>query len=325
MARVLTLAFFILFSLPAIGEEKPKAVCETATLLAQIFKVQPDQIPWKVDLRPHCNISDQGSIGSCWANSGLEVYDQWFHKAGELQKTEHLSKDYYAGIHIWEGAMGDFSSEGLITAINEGGSVEYFQNTLFKAGFVLEKDFQFPKINGKSIRESKEIHAEFYTKLNEAKTAKDPELFRSVLEKYLGKLGEVPAIEPERGFSSKFFELTYSKEDAQFIGYENLESKITQTLDYGLPVTFGIHQFGTRLRSAKRTSHIFGGAHNPLTDNTGGHAMNIIGYHLNQNGKVDFYLIENSWGKEFGTEGTSTISAKYLYQQTKSYAIPNVK
>ena len=322
MIRVLFTLLFLISMGPLPSQAEVQ--CPTAKILSGLFGVQPNQIQWKVDLRSSCPISDQGNMGSCWANSGIEVYNQWLHKAGEFEPNENLSFDYYIAKRIWEGALEGYVAEGAIVP-SEGYSVVKFQKYLFDTGVVYESDFKFPKIDGKSIRESGELHELFYAALNKAKEKKDDALYKEVLETFLGKLGEVPAYEFPEEIKLGFVEKTYNVDEILKSGIPKIESEITETLDRGVPVSFGIGSFGNRLHSAKNSSHIFSGKSNPLLDGTSGHAMNIIGYHLNSSGKVDWYLIQNSWGSEFGTGGTATVSAEYLYRQTHGYAIPQVK
>ena len=149
-------------------------------------------------------------------------------------------------------------------------------------------------------------------------------LFKNTLEHYLGKLTEVPAIEPSEDFIRAFHEKTYSEDLIKITPIKVIENEIIGALDRGLPVSFGIHDYGNRLHTAKSSSHIFAGNVNPKLDGNAGHGMNIIGYSIKPTGNI-LYLIENSWGPEFGTRGTATISANYLYRQTKAYAIPSIQ
>ena len=250
--------------------------------------------------------------------------DQWFRQAGEFNKNEALSKDFYEAAMIWLHSIQEYKTPGLIKSA-EGFYVNKFQKMVFEIGIVKEDQFKFPIIDGKSIRTSDVLHDQFYAKLNEAKTKKDDGLFKSTLEMYLGKIGEVHAYAPSPEFIKDFAEITYNREILKTTPIVKVESEIIQSLDKGVPVSFGIGGFGTRLHTAKRTGHIFSGLPNPILDGNFGHGMNIIGYHLNKLGKVDWYLIENSWGEAFGAKGTASISAAYLYRQTHSYAIPIVK
>ena len=327
MIRVsINILIALLFSASSNAAPVPYIHCNTPAILADLFQMKPDQIQWKVDLRPKCRITDQGVLGSCWANSGVEVYNQWLHQAGVLKADQYLSTDYYAAVRIWLNARQKFNSLfDMVEKIGPGQEsyyVQKFQDLFFGSGLVLEGDFQFPKIAGKSIRESKELHAEFYQKLNDAKDKKSPVLFNIVLQQYLGSFQAARVRVPTVAFKNAFHEKIYGGAILKNTSIKEIETEITGALDRGLPVSFGIQNFGRRLFVAKKSSYVYPGKPNPIFDSNSGHAMNIIGYHLKSSGEVDHYLIENSWGVDYASKGTFTIPAAYLYRQTRSYAIP---
>jgi len=304
-----------------------KEMCPTSRLLAEWMGVTPNQIKWDKDLRAQCNIQNQWYLGICWDESGLQRLDQVLHQSGDLAPTELLSNDYYAAMRIEGQIVHDFKLKRpkISEEFDEGYSVTLFHDFFLRAGVVRQDQYRFPTFNGKSIRTSEKLHKMFYEQLNIARKNQDTKHLQKTLVKYLGDLSKAPAKAPSAHFIKAIKESTYAGKQILDLGLDKIESQIIGALDSGAPVSFGIQNFGNRVDVAYKTSHIYSGVPNPLKDNTGGHAMNIIGYHLGKNGKVDWYLIENSWGKRFGTEGTATISAKYLYQQTMEYAIPAVK
>jgi C1A family cysteine protease len=40
-----------------------------------------------------------------------------------------------------------------------------------------------------------------------------------------------------------------------------------------------------------------------VTDETGGHAVQLIGWGTDPTSKLDYWLVQNSWGKEWGEAG----------------------
>ena len=303
-----------------------KEMCPTSRLLAEWMGVTPNQIKWDADLRAQCKIFNQWHLGTCWADSDLQRMSQLMHESGDLPRTEYLSDDYYAAVRMEGQILHDFKLKRpkISPDYDEGYSVTLFHDFFLHAGIVRRDQFMFPKINGESIRTSEKLHKQFYEQLNIARKKQDTKHLQNTLIKYLGDLSAVPVKEPSAHLVQSIKESTYAGKQILDLGLDKLESKITTALDRGDAITFGIHNFGNRVDVAYKTSHIYAGPLNPAVDNTGGHAMNIIGYHRGRDGKVDWYLIENSWGKRFGTEGTATISAKYLYRQTMEYAIPSL-
>lgn len=102
--------------------------------------------------------------------------------------------------------------------------------------------------------------------------------------------------------------------------WENIESSIIHEIEQKRSVLLSVLWSD---KGIKISNGILRVIEKPLTGHLDGHVVNIVGYHLNDQGRIDRLKIENSWGRYEGSSGFYSVSWDDLKAMYIGITIPN--
>jgi hypothetical protein len=317
---------------------------------AYLAGITPSQIQWNVDLSSECKVTSQGALGSCWANSGATGLEPILKKLGLLPAGSNLSVDFYTASMMRFKAMEAFRTRTIITLDYLGGNFPGgLASSVMEQGVVLENEFSLPKkpiryvgssnVRMVDLRTSLYYREAFVKALNDAYL--DEEKFAQVLNSYLGNTDAQPRelipTEVQKEITPRFLKASENLARAEFnpaqmdaqhrftvqsVPYAEIEKQIVSAIDLGNPVHVGLSDYGMiwEVMGAGKTTF-----YEPLqlsSRPSHGHGVVLTGYHLGKDGKVDWYLLQNNWGRAWADAGRASASSTFIFNHASSYELP---
>jgi hypothetical protein len=109
-------------------------------------------------------------------------------------------------------------------------------------------------------------------------------------------------------------------QDGFLTSWENIENSIVYEISKKRSVLLSIHWSD---KGIKLTNGIMRVVEKPLSGRLEGHVVNIVGYHLNEQGRLDRLKIENTWGRYTGSSGFYSVSWDDLKEMFIGISIPD--
>lgn len=261
------------------------------------FNETPSNIRWTKRLPDHCPVSNQ-VVANCWMYPYQELYTRYARQKGVFDETEVLNVDYYAARMIEEKARA--GDPAPLDLADDSGKLDAL---IREYGFVSSGHYAFPKESFTAWDNG--AQSIFQKRLRKAG---DDEEKSKILLHFLGDLDRVqsrrvPLAEGESYFTFQYWSATDPSHADKASRIAALLERIQAAIDQGTWVSLIL----------------------PMGGPSGApqlHAMQISGYRLGEDGKIDLLLVKNSHGYEYGFGGYSFLRRPFFDEHVTAIEVP---
>lgn len=294
-------------------------------------------------------------LNTCWLQAGVkELEFAQYKKSGN---SIALSTEYMMMSALHERFFRIIQGAKIRSAeLEAGGEMNEVRQLILRYGIMPEKTWSQPaKDWGEMARKLNAIGAEYRQRFREYnKNGKDTKPLTAAAEQdFQAMLKSYNVHQPTwfmhngkkttpREFA-KYFANEYPEDYVMFLArsqfpekptkeflqtvqngfltsWENIEKSIIYEITQKRSVLLSIHWSN---KGIKTTDGIMRVIEKPLTGDLVGHVVNIVGYHLNKQGRIDRVKIENTWGRYEGSSGFYSVSWDDLKTMYVAISIPD--